>query len=222
METYLAQLWLAAQNCGWGDRSLALELEGSVLQTLLDLDPTDQSKLSMLTNALERRSGQRQSAKAARHKLTQRHRQPREGWGAMATELRLLTCQSYPNFRATEVDGLALHCFLQALQPETPLLPLLQKRPNRPPPAQAMQGPAVGKRANAAGSDETQFLVFFLCFATRAKLHSALLRAGEQNVHPQVSRMGEVSIYGQYIHPFTHTFTHQRQLAAMQGTNHNI
>ena len=51
---YVVQLRLAAQNCGCDDREaatrLALAFEGPVFQTLLDIDPDEQGRLSMLTN----------------------------------------------------------------------------------------------------------------------------------------------------------------------------
>ena len=119
-EPYLAQLRLAAQHCSWDKKEaatrLALDLEAPTPQTLQDLDPADQGKLGMLTTALQCWFGQRQSA---RQKLAQRYCQPPgEGCVAVAADLRLHTHQGYPSFKATEQDELALHYFLQGLQPE--------------------------------------------------------------------------------------------------------
>ncbi|CAL8363517.1 unnamed protein product [Boreogadus saida] len=63
LEPYLAQLRIAARYYGWGVEEsaaqLALALEGTALQVLLDLAPADQRDLQALTLALERRFGQR-------------------------------------------------------------------------------------------------------------------------------------------------------------------
>lgn len=121
-EPFQAQLRLAAQCCGWTDGEaathLALALEGPALQTLLDLDPAEQTSLATLTRALERRYGQRQSAQSHRLKLLDRRRQAGERWGAVAADLRFHARQGYPTFGAREQDELALHSFLRALTPE--------------------------------------------------------------------------------------------------------
>ncbi|CAL8263880.1 unnamed protein product [Merluccius merluccius] len=63
LEPYLAQFRIAARHYGWSmDKSaaqLALALEGTAVQVLLDLAPAEQWDLWALTRALERRFGHR-------------------------------------------------------------------------------------------------------------------------------------------------------------------
>ena len=85
LEPYLAQLRIAARYYGWGmDESaaqLALALEGTALQVLLDLAPADQRDLHALTLALERRFGQRRVVSHSRELLTSRRRREGERFG---------------------------------------------------------------------------------------------------------------------------------------------
>ena len=61
LEPYLAQFRLAEWHNGWGAGEavvhLALALEGTAVQALLDPAPADQRDLGALTRALERRFG---------------------------------------------------------------------------------------------------------------------------------------------------------------------
>ena len=88
LEPYLAQFRIAALHYGWGaDESatqLALALEGTAVQVLLDLAPAAQRDLQALTRALERRFGQRAVADHSRELLTGRRRQEGERLGSYA------------------------------------------------------------------------------------------------------------------------------------------
>ena len=67
LEPYLAQFRIAALHHGWdGDESatqLALALEGTAVQVLLDLAPAAKRDLQALTRALDMRFGQRAAAR---------------------------------------------------------------------------------------------------------------------------------------------------------------
>ena len=82
LEPYLAQFRLAEWHNGWGAGEavvhLALALEGTAVQALLDPAPADQRDLGALTRALERRFGQRAVGSHTRELLT------RLGWRASA------------------------------------------------------------------------------------------------------------------------------------------
>ena len=63
LEPYLAQFQIAALHYSWNGNEaatqLALALEGTAVQDLLDLAPADRLNLQALTQALDRRFGQR-------------------------------------------------------------------------------------------------------------------------------------------------------------------
>ena len=92
LEPYLAQLQIAALHYGWnGNESatqLALALEGTAVQVLLDLASADRRNLQALTQALERRFGQRAVVCHSCEQLTSRRRQEGEHLGAPTTLLR--------------------------------------------------------------------------------------------------------------------------------------
>ena len=121
LEPYLAQLRIAARYYGWGmDESaaqLALALEGTALQVLLDLAPTDQLDLQALTLALERRFGQRRVVSHSRELLTSRLRREGERLGAYAADVLLYAQRGYPDFPAAAREELALQSFLRGLAP---------------------------------------------------------------------------------------------------------
>ncbi|KAJ8369228.1 hypothetical protein SKAU_G00092560 [Synaphobranchus kaupii] len=109
LESYLAQLELAAQLGGWTPEQtaghLALALEGPALEAILDLPPAERQNLQALTAALQRRFIQHRSAEASREKLLSRYCCEEESW-------------AYPEFNAAAQEKLALHAFLRALTPE--------------------------------------------------------------------------------------------------------
>ena len=121
LEPYLAQLRIAARYYGWGmDESaaqLALALEGTALQVLLDLAPADQRDLHALTLALERRFGQRRVVSHSRELLTSRRRREGERLGAYAADVLLYAQRGYPDFPAAAREELALQSFLRGLAP---------------------------------------------------------------------------------------------------------
>ncbi|KAJ8349654.1 hypothetical protein SKAU_G00247840 [Synaphobranchus kaupii] len=82
LESYLAQLELAAQLGGWTPEQtaghLALALEGPALEAILDLLPAERQNLQALTAAIQRRFIQHRSAEASQEKLLSRYR-PRQG-----------------------------------------------------------------------------------------------------------------------------------------------
>ena len=82
LEPYLAQFRLVEWHNGWGDGEavvhLALALEGTAVQALLDLAPEEQRDRRALIRALERRFGQRAAVNHSRERLTSRRRR-REG-----------------------------------------------------------------------------------------------------------------------------------------------
>ncbi|CAL8310559.1 unnamed protein product [Boreogadus saida] len=86
---------------------LALALEGTVVQALLDLAPEDQRDLRALLRALERRFGQRVAVNHSRE----------DRLGAYAADIQLHAWRGYPDFPAAASDELALHSFLQGLAP---------------------------------------------------------------------------------------------------------
>ncbi|KAJ8375685.1 hypothetical protein SKAU_G00062650 [Synaphobranchus kaupii] len=95
LESYLAQLELAAQLGGWTPEQtaghLALALEGPALEAILDLPPAERQDLQALTAALQRRFIQHRSAEASREKLLSRYRceeENRKKSGGRRTELR--------------------------------------------------------------------------------------------------------------------------------------
>jgi hypothetical protein len=84
---------IAARYCGWStDESasqLALALEGTAVQALLDLAQTDQRDLQALTRALERHFGQRVVMNHSRELLFTRRRREGERLGAYAADVQL-------------------------------------------------------------------------------------------------------------------------------------
>ena len=82
LEPYLAQVRLVEWHNRWGAGEavvhLALALEGTAVQALLDLAPEDQRDLRALIRALERRFGQWAAMNHSRELLTNRRRR-REG-----------------------------------------------------------------------------------------------------------------------------------------------
>ncbi|KAK0148595.1 hypothetical protein N1851_011080 [Merluccius polli] len=118
LEPYLAQFRIAALHYGWdGDESttqLALALEGSVVQVLMDLGPAAQRDLQALTRALDLRFGQRVAADHSRELLAGRRRQEGERLGAYTADV-LLYAQHYPAYPAAVREDLALHAFLRGL-----------------------------------------------------------------------------------------------------------
>lgn len=122
LEPYIAQVNLAALHAGWspGETAtrLALALEGTALQVLLDLSPEEQAELPSLIAALDRRFGQRTSAEQSREELANRRRHEGESLGAFAADLRLYVRRGYPTFPATARSELSLHAFLRGLAPE--------------------------------------------------------------------------------------------------------
>ena len=93
LEPYLAQFRLAEWHNGWGAGEavvhLALALEGTAVQALLDPAPADQRDLGALTRALERRFGQRAIGSHSRELLNRRRHQEGERFGAYAADLQL-------------------------------------------------------------------------------------------------------------------------------------
>ncbi|KAJ8349818.1 hypothetical protein SKAU_G00249480 [Synaphobranchus kaupii] len=122
LESYLAQLELAAQLGGWTPEQtaghLALALEGPTLEAILDLPPAERQNLQALTAALQRRFIQHRSAEASREKLLSRYRCEEESWGKVAADVQRYAREAYPEFDAAAQEKLALHAFLQALTPE--------------------------------------------------------------------------------------------------------
>ncbi|KAJ8349268.1 hypothetical protein SKAU_G00243980 [Synaphobranchus kaupii] len=122
LESYLAQLELAAQLSGWTPEQtaghLALALEGPALEAILDLPPTERQNLQALTAALQRRFIRHRSAEASREKLLSRYRCEEESWGKVAADVQRYAREAYPEFNAAAQEKLALHAFLRALTPE--------------------------------------------------------------------------------------------------------
>ncbi|KAJ8359452.1 hypothetical protein SKAU_G00159770 [Synaphobranchus kaupii] len=122
LESYLAQLELAAQLASWTPEQtaghLALTLEGPALEAILDLPPAERQNLQALTAALQRRFTQHRSAEASREKLLSRYRCEEESWGKVAADVQRYAREAYPEFDAAVQEKLALHAFLQALTPE--------------------------------------------------------------------------------------------------------
>ncbi|KAJ8381560.1 hypothetical protein SKAU_G00023380 [Synaphobranchus kaupii] len=122
LESYLAQLELAAQLASWTPEQtaghLALALEGPALEAILDLPPAERQNLQALTAALQRRFTQHRSAEASREKLLSRYRCEEESWGKVAADLQRYAREAYPDFDAAAQEKLALHAFLRALTPE--------------------------------------------------------------------------------------------------------
>lgn len=122
LEPYLSQVRLAARHNGWSDEEaathLALALEGDALQVLLDLAPSEQHELQVLTIALERRFGQLHSTDQSREQLTNRSRRPGESLGTFAADVLLYARRGYPEFPAVAREELSLHAFLRGLFPE--------------------------------------------------------------------------------------------------------
>ena len=100
LEPYLAQFRIAALHHGWdGDQSatqLALALEGTAMQVLLDLAPAAQRDVQALTRALDMRFGQRAAADHSRELLAGRHRQEGECLGVYAADILLYAQRGYP------------------------------------------------------------------------------------------------------------------------------
>ncbi|KAK0136443.1 hypothetical protein N1851_027445 [Merluccius polli] len=121
LEPYLAQFRIAALHYGWdGDESatqLALALEGSAVQVLMDLGPAAQRELQALTRALGLRFGQRAAADHSRELLAGRRRQEGERLGAYAADVLLYAQRGYPAYPAAVREDLALHAFLRGLAP---------------------------------------------------------------------------------------------------------
>ncbi|KAK0130618.1 hypothetical protein N1851_034899 [Merluccius polli] len=121
LEPYLAQFRIAALQYGWdGDESatqLALALEGSAVQVLMDLGPAAQRDLQALTRALDLRFGQRVAADHSRELLAGRRRQEGERLGAYAADVLLHAQRGYPAYPAAVREDLALHAFLRGLAP---------------------------------------------------------------------------------------------------------
>ncbi|KAJ8337367.1 hypothetical protein SKAU_G00385870 [Synaphobranchus kaupii] len=122
LESYLAQLELAAQLASWTPEQtaghLALALEGPALEAILDLPPAERQNLQALTAALQRRFIQHRSAEASREKLLSRYRCEEESWGKVAADVQRYAREAYPEFDAAAQEKLALHAFLRALTPE--------------------------------------------------------------------------------------------------------
>ncbi|KAJ8353404.1 hypothetical protein SKAU_G00209710 [Synaphobranchus kaupii] len=122
LESYLAQLELAAQLASWTPEQtaghLALALEGPALEAILDLPPAERQNLQALTAALQRRFTQHRSAEASREKLLSRYRCEEESWGKVAADVQRYAREAYPEFDAAAQEKLALHAFLRALTPE--------------------------------------------------------------------------------------------------------
>ncbi|KAJ8381237.1 hypothetical protein SKAU_G00020150 [Synaphobranchus kaupii] len=122
LESYLAQLELAAQLGGWTPEQtaghLALALEGPALEAILDLPPAERQNLQALTAALQRRFIQHCSAEASREMLLSRYHCEEESWGKVAADVQRYAHEAYPEFDAAAQEKLALHAFLRALTPE--------------------------------------------------------------------------------------------------------
>ncbi|KAJ8375757.1 hypothetical protein SKAU_G00063370 [Synaphobranchus kaupii] len=122
LESYLAQLELAAQLGGWMPEqtagNLALALEGPALEANLDLPPAERQNLQALTAALQRRFIQHRSAEASREKLLSRYRCEEERWGKVVADVQRYAREAYSEFDAAAQEKLALHAFLRALTPE--------------------------------------------------------------------------------------------------------
>ena len=88
LEPFLAQFWLVEWHNSWGAGEavvhLALALEGTLVQALLDLAPEDQRDLRALIRALERRFGQRAAVNHSRELLSSRCRREGERLGSRA------------------------------------------------------------------------------------------------------------------------------------------
>ncbi|KAJ8346422.1 hypothetical protein SKAU_G00278230 [Synaphobranchus kaupii] len=122
LESYLAQLELAAELGGWTPEQtaghLALALEGPALEAILDLPPAERQNLQALTAALQRRFIQHRSAEASQEKLLNRYRCEEESWGKVAADIQHYAREAYPDFDAAAQEKLVLHAFLRALTPE--------------------------------------------------------------------------------------------------------
>ncbi|KAJ8333917.1 hypothetical protein SKAU_G00412360 [Synaphobranchus kaupii] len=122
LESYLAQLELAAQLASWTPEQtaghLALAQEGPALEAILDLPPAERQNLQALTAALQRRFTQHRSAEASREKLLSRYRCEEESWGKVAADVQRYAREAYPEFDAAAQEKLALHAFLRARAPE--------------------------------------------------------------------------------------------------------
>ncbi|KAJ8333601.1 hypothetical protein SKAU_G00416090 [Synaphobranchus kaupii] len=122
LESYLAQLELAAQLASWTPEQtaghLALALEGPALEAILDLPPAERQNLQALTAALQRRFTQHRSAEASWEKLLSRYRCEEESWGKVAADVQRYAREAYPEFDAAAQEKLALHAVLRALTPE--------------------------------------------------------------------------------------------------------
>ncbi|KAK0139290.1 Major histocompatibility complex class I-related gene protein [Merluccius polli] len=113
LEPYLAQFRIAALHYGWdGDESatqLALALEGSAVQVLMDLGPAAQRDLQALTRALDLRGSPLTTAGNCW--------QEGERLGAYAADVLLHAQRGYPAYPAAVREDLALHAFLRGLAP---------------------------------------------------------------------------------------------------------
>ncbi|KAJ8364905.1 hypothetical protein SKAU_G00137360 [Synaphobranchus kaupii] len=122
LESYLAQLELAAQLASWTPEQtaghLALALEGPALEAFQDLLPAERQNLQALTAALQRRFTQHRSAEASWEKLLSRYRCEEESWEKVAADIQRYAPEAYPEFNAAAQEKLALHAFLRALTPE--------------------------------------------------------------------------------------------------------
>ena len=118
LDLFLAQFRLAEWHNGLGAGEavvhLALALEGTAVQVMLDLAPADQRDLRVLAliRALEMRFGQRAVLNHSRGLLNSCRRRR---LGAYAADIQLYARRGYPNFPAAARDELALHAFLQGL-----------------------------------------------------------------------------------------------------------
>ena len=121
LEPHLAQFRIAARFYRWSKEEsaaqLALALEGTAVQVLMDLSPVEQDNLEDLISALQRRFGQRVVTGHRRDLLSTRRRREGERLGAYAADLRLYAQRGYPDFPSAARDELALHAFLQGLTP---------------------------------------------------------------------------------------------------------
>ena len=122
LEPYLAQFRIAALHHGWdGDESatqLALALEGTAVQVLLDLAPAAQRDLQALIRALDMRFGQWAVTDHSRELLAGRRRQEGERLGAYAADVLLYAQRGYPAYPAAVKEDLALLAFLRGLGPQ--------------------------------------------------------------------------------------------------------
>ncbi|RXM35402.1 hypothetical protein EOD39_12992 [Acipenser ruthenus] len=117
----LAQFELAAIEHIWSSAIkasyLTQSLEGSALESLLDLEPEERADYRVLLRALKRRFGESESYLLLQNQLQNRRQIHGERLGALAADINRLARRTYCSKGNSFIRRIALDAFLRSIEP---------------------------------------------------------------------------------------------------------